>query len=191
MIWVPAFAGISGWIEMIKTERLILRRWRDEDREPYAAVMADPEVGYWLAGTQTRDQAFAAIRRFDDEYVARGYGFLAIERKEDGAFLGAVELTHLRDGFPNAPGMEIGWRLARQAWGFGYAAEASRALLADGFGRLGISEIIAFTAETNARSRAVMERLGMVRDESRDFDHPALAADHPLLRHVVYAAAAR
>ena len=84
--------------------------------------------------------------------------------------------------------MEIGWRLAREAWGHGYASEAARALLKEGFERLNLPEIVAYTAESNLRSRAVMERVGMRRDVSRDFDHPALAKDHPLRRHVVYAA---
>ena len=89
-----------------------------------------------------------------------------------------------------ATAIEIGWRLARAAWGGGYATEAARALLTHGFEELGLTEIIAFTADTNLRSQAVMERLGMARDEARDFDHPGLAADHPLRRHVVYVAQA-
>jgi ribosomal-protein-alanine N-acetyltransferase len=176
---------------MIETERLILRPWREEDREPYAAMMADPEVGYWLAGTQTRDQSLAAIDRFQAELDANGFGMMAAERRNDGAFVGAVELEQLKSTMPIAPGHEIGWRLARHAWGCGYASEAARALLTDGFQRLGLSEIVAFTAVSNARSRAVMERIGMRHDASRDFDHPALAPDHPLLRHVVYVASAR
>ena len=176
---------------MIETERLVLRPWRQEDREPYAAMMADPEVGYWLAGTQTRDQSFAAIGRFQADLDANGFGMLAAERRNDGVFVGAVELVRLKPSMPIAPGHEIGWRFARHAWGQGYASEAARALLADGFERLGLSEIVAFTAVSNTRSRAVMERIGMRHDASRDFDHPTLAADHPLLLHVVYVASAR
>ena len=176
---------------MIQTERLILRQWREEHREPYAAMMADPEIGYWLAGTQTRDQSLAAIDRFQAELDANGFGMMAAERRNDGAFIGAVELELLKPSMPIAPGHEIGWRFARHAWGCGYASEAARALLADGFERLGLAEILAFTAVSNTRSRAVMERIGMRHQASRDFDHPALAADHPLLRHVVYVATAR
>lgn len=175
---------------MITTERLILRPFRPEDREPYAAMMADPKVGDWLAGTQTREQAFAAVDRFQAELAANGYGFLAVERRDDQAFVGAVELTHLLDGFPIAPGHEVGWRFARDAWGRGYATEAASALMRHGFEHLGLREIVAFTAETNARSRAVMARLGMRWDPARSFDHPKLAADHPLVRHVVYSATA-
>jgi RimJ/RimL family protein N-acetyltransferase len=176
---------------MIETERLLLRQWRDEDREPYAAMMADPEVGYWLAGTQTREQSLAAIDRFQAELDANGFGMLAVERRSDSAFIGAAELERLKSSMPIAPGHEIGWRFACHAWGRGYASEAARALLTDGFERLGLSEIVAFTAVSNSRSRAVMERIGMRHDASRDFDHPALAPDHPLLRHVVYVASAR
>ncbi len=173
---------------MMTTERLLLRAWRPEDREPYAAMMADPTVGYWLAGTQTREAAFAAVDRLEEELARLGYGGLAVERRGDGAFLGCVALADLGDEMPIAPGVEIGWRFARHAWGHGYAAEAARALLADGFLRLGLPEIVAFTASSNAKSQAVMTRIGMRRDETRDFDHPRLERDHALLRHVVYVA---
>jgi RimJ/RimL family protein N-acetyltransferase len=171
---------------MIETERLILRPWQDADVAPYAAMMADPEVGYWLGATQTAAQASAAIARVDARLAANGFGFMAMERRSDGAFLGAAGLETLTPDSPVAPGVEIGWRLAHAAWGAGYATEAARAIVADGFGRLGLEEIIAFTARSNARSRAVMERLGFTRRADRDFDHPALAADHPLRAHVVY-----
>ncbi len=173
---------------MIETERLILRRWRAADRTPYAAMMGDAEVGYWLGATLTEAEALAQIDRFQAELDRTGRGFWAIERKADSALLGAAALRSVHETLPVAPAVEIGWRLAREAWGGGYATEAARALLNQGFAALGLSEIIAFTADTNLRSQAVMQRLGMIRDESRDFDHPGLAADHPLSRHVVYAA---
>ncbi len=176
---------------MITTERLVLRQWRDEDREPYSAMMADPEVGYWLGGTQSTDSAMASIDRRTAHIAAHGFGFLAVERLSDRAFIGCAGLATLNDDAPLAPGVEIGWRFAKRAWGFGYASEAAQAVLADGFSRIGLAEIVAFTAQSNARSRAVMERIGMRRDEGRGFDHPALAADHPLLRHVVYFATPR
>jgi RimJ/RimL family protein N-acetyltransferase len=174
---------------MIETARLILRPWRDADRAPYAAMMADPEVGYWLGATLDEAQANAQIDRFMADSGGRGPGFLAVERRGDGAFLGAACLRDVPDGHPLAGEAEVGWRLARRAWGAGFATEAARALLAQGFGRLGLPEIVAFTAVTNARSRAVMERLAFARRRQRDFDHPGLAAGHPLRRHVVYAIA--
>ena len=175
---------------MIETERLILRRWRGADRAAYAAVMADPEVGYWLGGTMNSAECEAHIARLEDHFERLGYGRFAIERKADGAFLGLAGLVAAHAAYENTPvagGVEIGWRLARGDWGSGYATEAARAALDDGFARLHLAEVLAFTTPANLRSRAVMDRLGLHRDEARDFDHPALAGDHPLSRHVVYA----
>ena len=171
----------------LETERLILRPWRTNDEAPYAAMMADPEVGLWLGRTLDAGESRAQIGRFSEHLAEHGFGFLAIERRDDGVLLGAAGLLALRPDNPLAPGVEIGWRLARHAWGAGYAVEAARAALDDGFGRLGLDEIVAFTAVSNARSRAVIERLGMLRAPERDFNHPALAVDHPLRAHVVYA----
>ncbi|HLZ84380.1 MAG TPA: GNAT family N-acetyltransferase [Caulobacteraceae bacterium] len=175
---------------MIETARVILRGWREADRVPYAAMMADPEVGDWLGGVLTEAQADAQVDRFIAGPAARGPGWLAIERRDDGAFLGAGCLREVFLEHPLAGEVEIGWRLARSGWGAGYATEAARALLDHGFTQLRLPEIIAFTAVANARSRAVMERLGLERRPARDFDHPALDVGHPLRRHVVYATTA-
>jgi RimJ/RimL family protein N-acetyltransferase len=172
---------------MIETARLILRAWRGPDRAPYAAMMADPEVGYWLGGTLDETQANAQIDRFTAGSQARGPGFLAVERHEDGAFLGAACLREVLAEHPLAGEVEVGWRLVRSAWGAGYASEAARALLDHGFSYLGLAEIIAFTAISNTRSRTVMERLGFEHHADRDFDHPALDVGHALRPHVVYA----
>ncbi len=171
---------------MIETERLILRPWRDTDRAPYAAMMADPEVGYWLGATLSREESDAQIDRFMAANADREPGFLAMERRGDGAFLGAACLRPVPGGHPMVGTVEVGWRMARNAWGSGYATEAARILLAEGFSRLDLGEIVSFTAVSNLRSRAVMERLGFARSPDRDFDHPALAPDHPLRAHVVY-----
>ena len=171
---------------MIQAERLILRGWRDADRAPYAAMMADPEVGYWLGATLSTVESNAQIDRFIATKNDREPGFLAMERRGDGAFLGAACLRRVHEDHPMAGTVEVGWRMARGAWGSGYATEAARILLGDGFSRLGLGEIVSFTAVTNLRSRAVMERLGFARSPDRDFDHPALAPEHPLRDHVVY-----
>ena len=171
---------------MIETKRLILRPWRAGDLAPYAAMMADPEVGDWLGGTLTQAQAEAQAARLQ----AESYGAWVVERRSDAAFLGLVELSAVGNDIPLAPAIEVGWRLARDAWGQGYATEAARAVIDDGFAHLEVEEIVAFTASTNLRSQAVMERLGMERDEARDFDHPRLAPGHPLRPHVVYRARA-
>jgi ribosomal-protein-alanine N-acetyltransferase len=169
---------------LIETERLILRAWQAADLPAYAAMMADPEVGDWLGGTLTLDQAEAQVARLQAEED----GAWAVERRCDAAFIGSVGLSAVGDDIPVAPAIEVGWRLARAAWGHGYATEAARAVIDDGFARLGLAEIVAFTSSTNRRSQAVMERLGFQRDPTRDFDHPRLAVDHPLRPHVVYAA---
>jgi RimJ/RimL family protein N-acetyltransferase len=173
---------------LIETERLILRAWRPEDREPYADIMVDPEVGKWLGGPFSREQAFERVARFTESLADTGLGRLALERKSDGRLIGHCGLANAPDTKPVPAGLEIGWALAPDAWGAGYAVEAARAVIADGFARHDVPEILAFTGTTNWRSRAVMQRLGMVRMADRDFDHPALPLDHPLRRHIVYVA---
>lgn len=120
------------------------------------------------------------------ELVRLGYGVLAIERRDDQAFLGLVALAPVRAAPPAPAGVEIGWRLARTAWGHGYASEAAAAVLRDGRDRVGLPEIVAFTARTNLRSQAVMSRVGLHRRADLDFDHPALAAGHRLRPHLVW-----
>lgn len=173
---------------MIETERLILREWRDADLEPYADIMVEPDVGIWLGGPFSREQAYERVARFRASLAETGLGRLAIERKADGRMIGHCGLADVPDTKPLPAGVEIGWALAPDAWGAGYAVEAARAVIADGFARRGLPEILAFTGATNHRSQAVMQRLGMIRMADRDFDHPALAPGHPLRRHVVYAA---
>jgi RimJ/RimL family protein N-acetyltransferase len=173
---------------MIETERLILRRWRAEDLEPYAAMMADPDVTDWLGGGQTRAEAEAAIGAFEAQIDELGMGTLALARRADGAFVGSAGVRPVRDDIALAPAVEAVWRLGRPHWGRGYASEAAAALLADGFARFGFDEILAFTARSNLRSRAVMECVGMTRDAGRDFEHPKMAVGHPLRPHVVYVA---
>ena len=172
---------------MMETERLVLRRWHDRDREPYAALSADPAVMDWLGGKLfTREQTDAQIDSLQAELDDLGHGCLAIQRQSDGAFLGTIALAPI-DLKPPAPsGVEIGWRLARHAWGHGYATEAAAAVLMDGLDRVGLAEIVSFTAHSNVRSQAVMGRIGLHRRPDLDFDHPNLAADHPLRPHVVF-----
>ena len=172
---------------MIETLRLILRPWREADRDPWAAMNADPEVFYWLGGPIDRATSDAAVDRYDSRFRADGYCRWAVERRADGALVGSCGVMPILDG--GAPeGFEIGWRLARAAWGQGYAAEAARAALDDAFDRVGLAEVISYTAASNLRSRAVMERIGMARASDRDFEHPALPPDHPLRAHVVHVA---
>lgn len=173
---------------MITTGRLILRQWKSSDLEPWAAMNADPEVMRYFPAMLTREEAEAQMARAQDHIAEHGFGFWAVERREDGAFLGFTGLARLKADNPLQPGVETGWRLARHAWGHGYASEAAKASLKHGFETLGLKSIVAFTATTNLPSQAVMQRIGMVRREDLDFDHPLLPKGHALERHVVWEA---
>jgi RimJ/RimL family protein N-acetyltransferase len=182
-----AHGGDSPWlggVTELRTERLILRRWRDSDLEPWAAMNADPEVREHLGDVLTREQSDASVARFQAEFDERGYGWWAVEVRETGGFAGFAGLDRVDDGLPFT-GVEIGWRLARAAWGKGYATEAALAVLAFGFGTLGLPEILAVTTATNLRSQAVMRRIGMTRDPADDFDDPT-APEGPLRPNVLY-----
>lgn len=174
---------------MIETDRLILRAFRDDDREAFAAINADPRVGEWLGGVIDRAASDAMLDRINAHIRENGWGLWATERKSDGRLIGFIGLsTVTADALPVGPAIEMGWRLTPDAWGGGLATEGAKAGLEWGFAHIDTPEIIAFTATTNRASQAVMRRIGMTPDPSRDFDHPRLAADHPLRRHVVYAA---
>jgi ribosomal-protein-alanine N-acetyltransferase len=175
---------------VIETPRLILRGWREADLEPWAALNADPEVMRHFPAVQTRIESDAMAARNQDHIDQHGFGLWAVERKADGVFLGFAGLMALRESNPLAPGVEAGWRFARHAWGRGYATEAARAAMDDGFGRLGLKAIVAFTATTNLPSQAVMDRLGMTRREDLDFDHPMAPVGHVLRRHLVWSQSA-
>jgi RimJ/RimL family protein N-acetyltransferase len=171
---------------MLQTERLVLRRWLPRDRAPFAAMNADPEV-MDFPGPLPPEDSDAEIAYFEACWDADGFGFAAVERKQDNALVGMCGIACCRMDAPICPCVEIGWRLARAHWGRGYATEAARAWLAHGLGTLELPEILAFTDPANQRSLAVMWRLGMRRDPARDFDHPAMPEGHPLRPHLVYA----
>ena len=175
---------------MIETERLILRQWREADRPAWLSMMADPDVGYWLGGLRTAEEESAAFDRGQRMIEADGFGMWAAERKADGRVVGSIGVRRMPPDWnhPFSGEVELGWRLARDAWGGGYASEGAAASLAWGLANLDVTRIVAFTATTNARSEAVMRRIGMTRRADLDFDHPALAADHQLRRHIVYVA---
>ena len=170
----------------LATERLILRQWRDEDLEPFAAMSADPEVmEFLLPMDRARCTEMVSEER---AYIAEhGFGWWALELPGTAGFIGFAGLGDI-PASPPFPGgaVEVAWRLARPYWGQGYATEAARAALADGFDRLGFDEIVAITTPMNRRSRAVMERLGMIHDKAGDFEHPRVPEGHRLRPHVVY-----
>jgi len=170
----------------IETDRLILRDWRDDDAEPFASVNADARVMEFFPKALTRPESDAAMARIRAFIQDHGYGLYAVEEKSSGAFLGYIGLSSVPFVAPFTPATEIGWRLARTAWGSGYATEGARAVVGDAFGRLALSELVSFTAEWNMRSRRVMEKIGMWHDPDGSFLHPLLPPAHKLARHVLY-----
>ncbi len=171
---------------MIDTGRLILRGWRDADVGPFHAMCNDPEVMRYLGPLMSRADAQGAADRQNGFIASHGYCFWAIERKNDGAFLGFCGLKPGPEGTPIHDKVEIGWRLRRDAWGAGYAREAAAASLAWGWTNTDAPDILAMTNIANTRSWGLMERLGMTRDHAADFDHPAVAVGDPLRPHIIY-----
>jgi ribosomal-protein-alanine N-acetyltransferase len=170
----------------ITTERLLLRRWRDADLEPAARMCADPEVMRHFVAPLTTEQTEGMIGRLEAHFEQHGFGVWALERGDDGAFLGFTGLPTIAYEAHFTPAVEIGWRLAREAWGHGYATEAARACVHHAFDVLQLDELVSVTVPANVRSRAVMERIGMVRDTDGDFDHPLVPEGHPIRPHVLY-----
>lgn len=174
---------------MIHTDRLLLRSWRTEDTAPFAALNADPRVMEFFPKTHTSEETEAMLGRIQRHHDEKGFGLWAVEVPGVADFIGYVGLTTPRFEAPFMPCVEIGWRLAFEHWGHGYATEGARAALAHGFKTLKLPEIVAMTAVGNQRSRNVMEKLGMTHDPADDFDHPLLPAGHTLSRHVLYRSA--
>jgi RimJ/RimL family protein N-acetyltransferase len=170
----------------LRTERLLLRRWRARDRGAFVAMNADEEVMEHFPATLSKAESVAMIERTEACFERRGYGLWAIELRDGEPFIGFVGLSPVDIPVPFAPAVEVGWRLARPFWGQGFATEAAAAAVTLGFAERGLREIVSFTAVGNARSRAVMERLGMRRDPEGDFDHPLLGEADRLRRHVLY-----
>jgi ribosomal-protein-alanine N-acetyltransferase len=163
----------------IQTERLVLRRWQPADREPFAALNADPVVMEHFPAMLTREQSDAFVDRIEGHFEQHGYGLWALE--VDGRFAGYTGLAWA-EGLPFSPCLEVGWRLATHAWGHGYATEAARAALEVGLEQ--VDSVVSFTAVVNERSWRVMERLGMRRES--EFDHPRVPDGSPLTRHYLY-----
>jgi len=171
---------------VLETERLLLRRWRPSDRAPFAELNADTKVAEFLPGTLTREESDAFAARIEAHFERHGFGLWAVEIPGVASFAGVVGLSVPRFEAHFTPCVEIGWRLAAEHWGKGYATEGARAALDFGFDVLGLEEIVSFTVPGNLGSRRVMEKLGMTHDPEEDFDHPLLPKGHPLRRHVLY-----
>ena len=147
---------------------------------------ADPRVMEHFPAPLSRLESDALIDEFEARFDPRGFGLWALERRDDGTFIGFTGLAAVPWEAHFTPAIEVGWRLAPEAWGHGYATEAAREAVRFGFEDAELDEIVSFTVPANVRSRAVMERLGMTHDPADDFDHPRLPVGHPLRRHVLY-----
>jgi RimJ/RimL family protein N-acetyltransferase len=173
-------------VSELRTERLLLRQWRSEDLEPFAALNGDPETMRYFPAPPTRGESDALAERSRRQIEEEGWGLWAVEIRDAASFVGFVGLA--RPSFEEhfTPAVEVGWRLDRAHWGHGYATEAGRAAVAFGFEELGLEEIVSFTSALNAPSWRVMERLGMSHDPADDFEHPRVPVGHPLRPHVLY-----
>ena len=170
----------------LETERLVLGGWDDEATEGLFRLSSDPEVMRHFPAPATREQVEGLVRRHGDNLAAGRPGLYAVRVRATERFIGFVGLATPTFEAAFTPCVEVGWRLARDAWGNGFATEAAREVLRHGFETLGLSEIVSFTAVVNEPSIAVMRRLGMRTDPAEDFDHPSVPAGHPVRRHVLY-----
>jgi RimJ/RimL family protein N-acetyltransferase len=170
----------------MRTDRLLLRPWTEADCEPFAAMNADPEVMRHFPKTLSREESDLVVSRICTHFDTHGFGLWALEVPGVAPFAGFVGLAVVPFQAHFTPAVEIGWRLAAPYWGQGYATEAARAALQYGFEQLGLDEMVSYTAVENERSQRVMERIGMSRDLTGDFDHPNVPDGHRLKRHVLY-----
>jgi 3-dehydroquinate dehydratase / shikimate dehydrogenase len=170
----------------IQSERLILRPWEKEDLELFAKLNADPRVMEYFPSSKTFEESAQEYGRIVQHFAQHGWGLWAVSLFESSNFIGFIGLRYDDFPAPFTPVVEIGWRLAFDYWGKGYATEGAKAALKYGFEILNLNEIVSFTAVQNMRSRRIMEKIGMHHDPKDDFDHPKLPANHPLSRHVLY-----
>ena len=173
----------------LTTERLILRRWHADDREPFAALNVDPVVMAHFLNPLTREESGAFVDRIEVEFDDCGFGLWAVEVPCRASFIGFVGLHRVPFDAPFTPAVEVGWRIAREHWGHGFATEAAREAVRFGFDDAKLDDIVSFTTLANTRSWQVMERIGMVR--GADFDHPNVPEGHRLRSHILYEFPAR
>lgn len=173
-------------LDRLLTDRLILRRWTSSDLIPFADLNADPEVMRYLPRLLDRAASDAWVDRIESSFDELGYGLWALEARVSGQFIGFTGLALQTFEAHFTPAVEVGWRLARSAWGQGFATEAARAAVAFAFGPADLDDLVSITTTGNEPSRAVMRRLGMSRDPAEDFEHSRLPAGHPLRPHVLH-----
>jgi RimJ/RimL family protein N-acetyltransferase len=170
---------------LIRTARLKMRLWTAQDRAPFAAMNADPVVMEHFPAVLSWAESDRMVDLIQQGFAERGWGLWAVEVIEDGAFIGFIGLNQVPFEADFTPAVEAGWRLARKYWGQGYATEGAIAALDYAFGSLGLARVVSFTTPSNARSQAVMRRMGMT--HIGEFDHPRIPEGHPLRRHLLYA----
>lgn len=170
----------------IQTQRLTLRRWQKDDLKPFAALNADPIVMEHFPSVLTAEDTARFVTRIEEHFDEYGYGLWVVEHELSGDFVGFTGLFVPSFEAPFTPAVEIGWRLAAEHWGKGYATEAARGALRFGFEQAGLAEIVSFTVPANTQSTKVMERIGMTHNAADDFDHPSLPEGSPPRRHVLY-----
>ena len=173
-------------VRRIETPRLVLREWRGEDADSWAKLNADPRVMEFYPSVWDRKRSDESARKISAYLEQNGWGLWAVEVKETGAFAGFIGIQEVPYEVPFTPPREIGWRLAYEYWGKGYAPEGARAALDFAFNKLGWDEVVAMTSLLNLRSQRVMQKLGMTRDAADDFDHPNIEPGHRLRRHLLY-----
>lgn len=183
---IEVFMKNTNYSPIIQTDRLVLRQWNNTDFEPFAAINADPRVMEYFPSTLSRKESDDLSKRLCTQLEEQGWGLWAVSVPGIANFIGFIGLARPSFDAHFTPAVEIGWRLAFDYWGKGYATEGAKAVLAFGFDSLNLDEIVSFTAEQNMRSRRIMEKIGMHHSSKDDFDHPKLAEDHPLKRHVLY-----
>jgi RimJ/RimL family protein N-acetyltransferase len=181
---VVTLRGVEHRFDSIRTARLVMRRWRDADRDAYAAMNADPLVMRYFPATLDRAASDASVDRIEELFDRQGFGLWALEVAESAGFIGFTGLNPMPAGVPGAGGMEVGWRLAHHAWHQGYATEAAAAAVGVGLNGVGLDQIWSMTAVLNEPSQAVMRRLGMT--PYAHFEHPGVAVGHALRPHIVY-----
>jgi ribosomal-protein-alanine N-acetyltransferase len=171
---------------ILGTERLILRNWRAADRQPFAQVNADPLVMEFMPATLSNSESDLLVDKIEKHFQTHGFGLFAAELRASHSFIGYIGLAVPSFQARFTPCVEVGWRLSAMHWGQGLATEGAREVMRYAFGVLKLNDVVSFTVPGNARSRRVMEKLGMKHDPADDFDHPKLPEGHPLRRHVLY-----
>lgn len=169
---------------MIETERLILRQWKKSDSLPFINMGLDPDVMKYLPNLLTENESLEIINKIEDVFDKKHWGFWAVELKETGEFIGFIGLHDQPEQFDFSPCVEIGWRLAKEHWGKGYATEGAKAALEYAFNKLKLKKVVSFTSLANKQSESIMKKIGMTKVSY--FNHPEFSSTPDLEKHILY-----